>query len=211
MKIEYTSEFIKKDLDYEDSYYMISGKFLENKFYLNKTYDYNFSIDKIKNDFNEKNFIIIKGTDNKSYLLVTTDFNLSLNNSILLVFNDNLELISKNLIPENESPVVQAIDGFVINEYSGNTPCRYSGNNPEYTATFKNYSTYNPTRDSLQFVKILDNKIYFLYPKLNFKGSFLVNEEDYGFMEERVYTINTNKLEYNVINTYKITEVCQKF
>jgi len=91
MKIEYTSEFIKKDLDYEDSYYMISGKFLENKFYLNKTYDYNFSIDKIKNDFNEKNFIIIKGTDNKSYLLVTTDFNLSLNNSILLVFNDNLE------------------------------------------------------------------------------------------------------------------------
>jgi len=57
----------------------------------------------------------------------------------------------------------------------------------------------------------LDNKIYFLYPKLNFKGSFLVNEEDYGFMEERVYTINTNKLEYNVINTYKITEVCQKF
>lgn len=50
-------------------------------------------------------------------------------------------------------------------------------------------------------VKIENNKIYYLYPNVDFENR---QENYYGYMEEREYTINNNKLEYKVLNKYKI-------
>ncbi|HBA37695.1 MAG TPA: hypothetical protein DCY94_03145, partial [Firmicutes bacterium] len=49
-------------------------------------------------------------------------------------------------------------------------------------------------------LKIEDDKIYYLKAKQNITG-----EEDYGTLEERIYTINNDKLEYTVKNKFKIT------
>ena len=53
------------------------------------------------------------------------------------------------------------------------------------------------------YVKIVDNKIYNLVSLFN---EDIIDGSENGKLEERVYTINNNKLEYEVINTYTITK-----
>ena len=159
-----------------------------------------FNITKLNDEFNETNFKIIKETDNKSYLLIQTEQEELFDTSELYVYNDELELISKNVISIEESPDTIAHDGFIIDEFAGNIPCEYQGSSPLYERTFKKVS--EDIEDN-QYVKIVENKIYFLFPKLN-------KDLDGGILEERIYTIHNNKLEYTVNNTYKFNGVCQQ-
>lgn len=159
-----------------------------------------FNISNINNIFDEGNFTIIKGTDNKSYLLVqivAVDALDGWHTSSLYVYNDELELISKNIITAEESPDYTSHDGFIIDNFIGNIPCDYVGNSPLYERTFKVVDNANEI--DKQYTKIENNQIYFLFPKIND-----------GILEERVYTINNNKLEYTIINTYKFNSVCQE-
>ena len=157
-----------------------------------------FNISNINNIFDEGNFTIIKGTDNKNYLLVqivAVDALDGWHTSSLYVYND--ELISKNIITAEESPDYTSHDGFIIDNFIGNIPCDYVGNSPLYERTFKVVDDTNVETE--QYTKIENNQIYFLFPKIND-----------GILEERVYTINNNKLEYTIINTYKFNSVCQE-
>lgn len=149
-----------------------------------------FNINIIKNNINENNFQIIKGEDNKSYLLLypyTKEIDFPINPTVILLFNDELKLISENLISKNESPDYIVRNGFTDNEYTGNIPCEVE----------KSYNEF-------KYAKIENNKIYFLYPKLN------RDDLSEGILEERIYTINNNKLNHKINNTYKITSICQK-
>ncbi len=163
-----------------------------------------FNISNINNIFDESNFTIIKGTDNKSYLLVqnvAVDALDGFNTSSLYIYNDELELISKNIITAEESPDYTSHDGFIIDNFIGNIPCDYVNSSPLYDRTFKIIDDTNVETE--QYTKIENNQIYFLFPKIN---------ENYsgGIIEERVYIINNNKLEYTVVNTYEFNGVCQQ-
>ena len=188
---------------------VFNNKDIIKNYYVNTSYQVNtfgeytkentFNVSSINQLFNEDNFIIIKGTDNKSYLLVQTINNMAdnFNTSNLYVYNDELELISRNMITEEESPDYTSYDGFIIDNFIGNIPCDYVGNSPLYERTFKVVDNANEI--DKQYTKIENNQIYFLFPKIND-----------GILEERVYTINNNKLEYTIINTYKFNSVCQE-
>ena len=78
-----------------------------------------FNTSNINNIFNEDNFNIIKGTDNKNYLLVQTVAINALsgfNTSNLYVYNDELELISRNMITEEENTDDTSYDVSKMNE-----------------------------------------------------------------------------------------------
>ena len=100
------------------------------------------------------------------------------------ILNDKLEIINENL---------------EFNLYSSdvNVILQVENANPWYEDS--------KCKDELchRIFKIEDNKIYYLVSKL--KDDY--QEGDYGVLEERVYTINDNKLTYEVINTYNITEM----
>ena len=76
---------------------------------------------------------------------------------------------------------------------------------PWYSNNFNNPST-KLNSNSIEIlkinVKIENDKIYYLAPILKENGK----ENDYGILEEREYTINNNKLEYKVVNSYKIID-----
>lgn len=202
----------KADEAYNNDIHEITGKFndveLVGRGYINLgeeeyTKENTFNEKNIKSIFNEENFSIIKGRDNKSYLLVQTVDVEALDGysrSNLYVYNDNLELISKNIISQKESPDYTSYDGFIINNFIGNIPCEYKDNSPLYERTFKKVSEIDGNE---QYTKVENNQIYFLFPKIN---------ADYtgGTVEERIYTINNNKLEYKVINTYEFNSICHQ-
>ncbi len=142
---------------------------------------------------NEDNFKIIKGTDNKNYIIIVHD---NYNNAFvsgtsneMLVLNDELELVSKEFMIESLSPDYATHNGFILDDYIGNIPCKVEG---------KEFYKNN------KYVKIENNEIHFLFPKMDNNSSLP------EYLEERVYTINNNKLEYKVINTYKVVDVCQQ-
>lgn len=159
-----------------------------------RTKDEILNINKIKSNLNENNFQIIKGEDNKNYLLLypyTNEESPAGNPTVILVFNDDLKLISENLMSKSESPDEILRNGFTVNNYIGNAPCEVEKSNEVY----KDYKNYT---------KIDNNKIYFLYPIINRSNM------ESSILEERIYTINNNKLIYKINNTYKITSICQQ-
>ena len=202
----------QSDLAYNNDIHEIIGIFnnteIVRRGYINinqteYTKENTFNESNIKEIFDESNFILIKGDDNQNYLLVQTvavDALDGFNTSVLYVYNDELDLISKNIITEEASPDYTSYDGFIIDNFIGNIPCDYVGNSPLYDRTFK---IIDSNTETSQYTKIENNQIYFLFPKIN---------ENYnnGILEERVYTINNNKLEYTIINTYKFNSVCQE-
>lgn len=62
-------------------------------------------------------------------------------------------------------------------------------------------------KESKRMVKIEDKIIFYLMPVINNYEEFVNGSKIDGYMEERAYTIDENKLEYEVINRYKITDV----
>ena len=193
----------------DDNYLIINGNFKEDQLITlastkdeesNYTKEDIFTTENIETNFNEDNFSIIKGTDNKSYLLIQTRTDNSFDSSELYVYNDELKLISANIITAEESPDYFSHNGFIIDNFYGNIPCEFNNSNPLYKRTLKKVNEFS---SDYQYVKIENNKIYFLYPKI---------KEDLsgGILEERIYTINNNNLEYETGNTYTFNSVCQQ-
>lgn len=155
-----------------------------------------FNISKVKEKFNENNFKIIKGIDNKSYLLlITNTAYVTMHESILLIFNDNLEQIkgdfegySCNSNKEENMVVFTTTSGY---KPKNGAPIYYEDG---FNLNYHIPSAYGEVGVN---VKIENNKIYYLIPIFNWD----INEE--GILEEREYTLNNNKYEYKVINTYK--------
>lgn len=141
-----------------------------------------FTIEQIKEDFNENNFVIIKGTDNKNYLAIFGLTSSTSGNGIdVKVVNDEYKEIGNFIY-------IHDFHGF---EIENNQNIWY----PDFLNKGWQIGTYGQYR-----IKIVNNEIYYLDISVDQKT-------DTGKVEEKVYTINNNKLTSKTINTYKITEI----
>ncbi len=146
--------------------------------------------DYINNSFNENNFDIIKGLDNKNYLTIhKIDFAPIGNSYFLYVLNDNLENI-KSQNPE---------DAYFLGFEYYTSLC--VDENCENLGDFWYKDNFGLCSEGVCQIrtKVEDNKIYYL----SYTGAC---EE--GKIEERVYTIKDNKLSYEILNTYQMREMC---
>ncbi len=188
---------------YVNSYGINSFEYSTSE-YPNFSWNSEATLNKIKSEFAEDNFIIFKAEDNKNYLLVQS-VNICAGGcfdaSDLYVYNDELELISKNIVALTYEPT-ETIDAFIIDSFNYNIPCEFNGQNPLYPNTFKNIQP-SITINEGKFTKIEGDKIYFLAPILN-------DNLTGGILEERIYTIKDSKLSYTVNKTYQITGICQQ-
>lgn len=142
----------------------------------------------INREFTTDNFKIIKGEDGKEYLLVNSqikDNYYTPESNYLYIFNDELKLINNTL-----DCVFGNKKGMII--HPGESAITSSS-----MKTYENSFGYDGLTSKNIFVKIDGNKIYYLYQ--NFKSS---ETDNYGTIEEREYTINDNKLKYNVVKSY---------
>lgn len=156
----------------------------------------------IEENFTTKHFRIIKGTDNKDYLVVVTynydsgykfdelDAAFATQEDKLYVFNDNLEMI--NLDNPNACGETSGILAYP----------RHQGvevkENPWYSNEFDIDTSINDNGANKMRVKVENNQIYYLVP------IYKNDEWNEGTLEERVYSISNNKSSYKVIKTYKI-------
>ncbi len=156
-----------------------------------------FNVERVRERLTADDFIIIKGNDSKNYLGVISS---TKSDNVLYILNDNLDILDVN---SNDIyyPLYRDVRGFMITTFY-NSPCLEKGFT-WYDNTFNIIDEiYRP---KLAFkVKIEDNKIYYLA----LKGKDVL-ATDGAVIEERVYTINNDKLSYEVINTYKDFQVCQ--
>ncbi len=150
----------------------------------------------IKNIFNVNDFKIIKGNDNKNYLLVISKGYVD---NVAFIFNDNLE----NIATDIEDIYDRAINlqneasknGFMITTFY-NTPCDDGLDKIWYKNAFN-------IKDKTDFaLKIDNNKIYYL--------ATIKRDDNTYHLEERAYTINNNKLSYTVLNDYSVTNICEQ-
>lgn len=152
-----------------------------------------FETSKIDKVYNGDFFKVVRGTDGKDYLAIAThiydiDYDHLKENS-LYILNDNLSVINKNFSdPTNCSKEKQ-----VMMIHPG-TIGLLSDNNIWYKSQFP----YDNHRKNYTSLKIMDDKIYYLYHNINIDTS-----GDYGTIEERIYTISNDKLEYTIGKTYK--------
>lgn len=182
--------------------------FLERKYY-DKEENSLASILNIKNVkelFNENNFKILKGEDNKNYLLA---FSTRDADNVLYIYNENLEIV-ENKGKEIYEPAyceegIKCEGGFMLTNFYF-IPCEFENNiDPWYKNTFEESLFSTSEIDDMDFsVKIEENKIYYL------AGMSYDENLESSYVEERVYTINNNELSYKVINTYKAKGVCQQ-
>ena len=136
-----------------------------------------FNINRINQNFNEQNFQIIKGSDNKSYLVIASMLNyptgIRMNYEI---YNDNLNKLNQESIPLYTS--MQCIS-----------------NNLEIEPFENEYvELYNLNSDNSCYRirgKIENNQIYSLF--YNYDET----------LQYKVYTINNDKVEYRVLRTFE--------
>lgn len=145
-----------------------------------------FETGKIDKEFNDKYFRVVRGTDGKDYIAVSTHIYDEYNKpraNYLYILNDNLKVINEIFDDETEctnmkSPMIvhPGLIGLL------------SSKDIWYNNEFKH--------DNLQknhiSVKVEDDKIYYLFHNLKQKN-----------IEERVYTIADDKLSYKTSNIYK--------
>lgn len=119
----------------------------------------------------------------------------------------DVKLVGDNIFQEFEVTLNGKTNIMKINytyKYNWETLEHNIVGNPWYDNEYSYCQVY--TQDIIPchtMFKIKDNKIYYLKSKLKENYS----QNDYGTLEERVYTINNDKLEYKVINKYKIIEM----
>ncbi len=176
--------------DNEGEYQEIVGKFNDSTVYSKASHsntvgninsDYN--VDYLKANFNESNFQIIKGSDNQSYLLLIT------NNSqggMFAPVSDNIYVLNDNF---------NLIGNFIMRDASVGWELANAAS-PWYNDSFNACGKQNICQI---LTKIEDNSIYYLIR--------VASGSTYGNIEERVYSINADKLNYNTIKTYKIANV----
>ena len=164
----------------ENEYYWTIYSYVNSQLILSIFNDFEKSPDDwdnyIRQYFNEDNFIIFPGTDGINYLIIQ-DYSFPPAGGFSIgykIFNQDWSYLGVLSVIEN----AQGID--VEDEsiwYTDNL--QLDNNNEEYQVRSK----------------IAGNKIYNLYYDCSFYPDIL---------EERIYTINNNKLEYEVINTYQV-------
>ncbi len=179
-------EFKNEDKDYIEGFLGQTEIYGMSKNYYEKPES--FQVDKIAEDFNENNFKIIQGNDGKNYLIVLVNFSTSL---YFYIFNDNMEIIPSNISgcgPKDTFTLMTTISNYVLEK----------DQKPWYQ------DKYNVCKSEHCQIKskIENNKIYTFASDINKN----INANDIGTLEERVYTINNNKLEYEIINKYKIID-----
>ncbi len=193
---------------------IITGKFKEinllqaeynREDYSNKEEIY--SLKTIKKELNENNFQIIKGEDKKSYLVLTISENYG---AKIYIFNDNLELISKNIDDSYEFDSIENIkhDYFYNYQDASGINIVLKAEDLSWYEVKKVCNTCTPT---YKIFKIENNKIHYL--ALNIPKDWYENYAEKGIpgcgstIEEREYTINNDILEYKVIKRYKVIEI----
>ncbi len=202
-KIEYTSEA------YQDSFVIIKGKLSNSKEAIlidiaelinNQDMNKSFNENDLKAKITENNFQFIKGEDNKDYMLVMIEAeNFSGNPSAYLyAYNDNLELITGDIGNINcgsnkESEAMDIINGETSIEIAEESLKNGYKNNFKFTKEHNNNVN----------VIIEGNKIYYL------KANLVDNNEDnsFGTLEERIYTLKNSKWIYEVKRRFKIVNV----
>ena len=162
----------------------------------------------IASSFNENNFGFISGVNGESYLLIYSNIysDGAGEEDKLFILNDDLEFISNDLVDYSGSS--ETLGMTIMSTYTG------------YTLEGDEYPWYNDAFNACQTpsncyidIKIEDNRIYYLVPVLNEVNSDkeeATEEEEvveYGELEERLYTIDNGKLEYEVIKRYRIVDV----
>lgn len=138
-----------------------------------------YDANRLKTAFNESNFKIIDGSDDKKYLLLITRNQSAMQaptTDYLYIYDDSLHLIEKLIIR----------DGTVGWELEGNAY-------PWYMDQFNTCKDQNICHIR---TKVEANNIYYLDH---------VQDEGFGSIEEKIYTIKNGKLESRKINTYKIS------
>ncbi len=181
-------KFIKEKFEGEQ---FIRASFKEKEIYAisNNYYEDSeqFQVNKVAQDFDESKFRIIRGIEGKNYLIVLANVNTS---NYFYVFNDNMELVPSNIKPncgpDGSFPLMITISHYDLKD----------NKKPWYKDSFDFCTDENCEIRS----KIENNMIYTLVSDIHEN----IKENDIGTLEERVYTINNNKLEYKVINNYKI-------
>jgi len=186
----------------------------ENSCKTTYTKDELFNTTKIKDKINENNFKIIKGQDNRSYLAFYGYSNYIVEKNeeeknYLHIFNDNLEVISKDIKDSYDYDGIENMNRDYFYEYHDATNINIveKAEGLSWYGKKDNCSECNP---SYKILKIEDNKIYYL--ALNIPQDWYSHAEagDAGYgskIEEREYTINNNKLEYKIIKEYKVEEI----
>ncbi len=194
------------ELKQEEDEYSITGYFNGTEIYKKWNYitegvlanpnEYNeqANVSTINNNFSEKNFSFIKGNDNKNYLAIKTyeDNGEAYGGPSYIIFNDNfINLInSYQNARNNRFEILEKLEELYFENgikpwYKNNNVCKM----------------YNENEDCQIRTKIEDNKIYYLHYNQD------VAEYDFGSVEERIYTINNGILNYEVVNSYKVTEI----
>lgn len=165
----------------------------------------------IDRSFNENNFNFIKGSDGDSYLLIHTNIydDGTGEEDKLYILNENLEFVSNDLVDYGTN---SSVGMSIMSTYTSYT--LEEEESPWYTDDFNACSS--PSNCYIN-VKILDNKIYYLVPVLDEVKEDIEEEntseeeteeiKTYGELEERVYTVSDNKLEYEVVKRYTIIGV----
>lgn len=135
------------------------------------------SADFVNSEFNVDNFVIIKGIDNKSYLgiIAKSDGVMYADSANLIILNDNLENID------------------YLNMFTNNQKITFNdGVNYFYNDEF---DVCDEEECQIR-LKIEGDRIYSFYYNL------YCSENPENILEKRLYTINDNQLQYEIIDTY---------
>lgn len=149
--------------------------------------------------FNENNFQIIKGKDGKNYLAVWASlFSETNGDDKLYIFNDDLTLLDDDSL-RFYSCVRETDMSFVVHSKWQYTILEDEG---VWYKDERGLCKDDKNKKCHINVKIEDNKIHYLVPIIK-----QIGENDFGYVEERVYEINNSRLEYEVISTRKIVNL----
>lgn len=170
--------------------YGVDGEINEDIYKNGEPYDTNM----INNNFNESNFSFIKGEDDKNYLIIVSSIGESVagREEKLFVLDENFDFVNNNLVDYAGNAET---DGMTIMS----TYTSYVLDNNAYPWYTDNFKICGNLTECYINVKIDSHKIYYLVPV--YENNKLIN------LQERVYTINDAKFEYEVLNDFAIKNV----
>lgn len=158
--------------------------------YNKKDYKESFKSNLIANNFEEDNFKIVKGTDDKSYLIIRNFKYTEMGNGINLlnieVYNDELNRINT--------------DNELIYAYFSQDINLENDSKPWYKDEYNLCKKDEPCQIRGKFY---EDKFHLLTLVLNEETN---TPKSIGTLEERVYTIKDNKLNYTVPNKYIVKD-----
>lgn len=155
-----------------------------------------FDTQKIDKEYNLNYFKVIRGTDGKDYLAIATHIHDGAHQSnvnYLYVFDDEMKVISN--VFDDKLTCSKEKTTFMI--HPGSVGIVVSDD-----AWYENQFKYDNSGRLFTSLRVEDNKIYYLLHNVAISSS-----GEFGTLEERIYTINANKLEYETVRSYKATSI----